>query len=124
MRCTHARSAARPHDAEARPEQELLTSPALFEEAAPGFKLKEQAMKKSDLVERAESCLMMVIEDERPSLKSLTMPELRRIWDWAQVMVYEASDNPCRARAAPKALRNLLPAGHYLQTWRMPKRAR
>lgn len=79
-------------------------------------------MKKADLVERVENCLMLVIEDERPSLKSLTVPELLRIWEWAQTMHYEASDNPCRARAAPKSLRNLLPGGHYLQTWRMPKK--
>jgi hypothetical protein len=77
-------------------------------------------MKLAELRERAESCLLLV--DLEVSLAGLTKAELLKIWDWAQVLAYEASDNPCRARHAPKALRERLPADHYLQRWRMPKR--
>jgi len=55
---------------------------------------------------------------------SLSDDDAKRIIRWAGVMMFEASDNDCRARCAPKCLRQLLPADHYLQTWRLPKRAK
>jgi hypothetical protein len=73
--------------------------------------------------------LLLVVEDHQDiivseSLDALTKDEMVRIIKWATVVHYEASDNPCRARCAPKCLRKLLPKDHYLQTWRMPKRQR
>ncbi len=51
----------------------------------------------------------------------LTVVALNKIGKWAATMMFEASDNPCRARYAPRELREILPDDHYLQTWRMPK---
>lgn len=57
-----------------------------------------------------------------PDLCWLTKDELIKICKWTKIVMYEASDNPCRARYAPKCLRQLLPKDHYLQQWRMPKK--
>lgn len=79
---------------------------------------------RNGLVEAAKTALLLVLDDDVNSLElsSLSDEELQRIVRWAHVMHLEASDNPCRARAAPKCLRKLLPPSHYLQKWRMPKR--
>lgn len=81
-------------------------------------------MKITELRELTCNRLLLVIEEPTPipSLDDLTKADLEKIAKWAITCHYEASDNPCRARAAPKALRRLLPANHYLQRWRMPKR--
>jgi hypothetical protein len=78
-------------------------------------------MKKSDLLERVQSVLFCAIDLEI-NLTRLTSADLDKIGRWATVMIYEASDNDCRARHAPRELRELLPKDHYLQTWRMPKK--
>jgi hypothetical protein len=76
-----------------------------------------------------ENVLLLVLENHQDYLASealdaLTKPEMIQIFRWASAMSHEASDNPCRARCAPKCLRRLLPVDHYLQTWRVPKRRR
>lgn len=76
------------------------------------------------LIEVTKTALLLVLDDDINSLEldSLSDVELQRIVRWAHAMHSEASDNPCRAGAAPKCLRKLLPPTHYLQKWRMPKR--
>lgn len=80
-------------------------------------------MIKTTLRERAFDMLLCVLEtsDEIPDLTRLNKAQLTQICEWASVMTFEASDNPCRARHAPRCLRDLIPEGHYLQKWRMPK---
>lgn len=83
-------------------------------------------MTKLQLVEAVENVLLMVLDEADKvadlDLDSLTKAELDRIGKWAATMMFEASDNPCRARQAPACLRAMLPKEHYLQTWRKPKR--
>jgi len=84
-------------------------------------------MKKNQVREQLENCLLMVLENHQDELASesidaLTIAQMKLIIVWCQTMMYEASDNPVRARYAPKALRELLPPGHYLHTWRKPRR--
>lgn len=80
-------------------------------------------MRLQELRERVANALLMVLEErDSVSLDGVTRANLIKIGVWAQTMMYEASDNPVRARHAPKVLRERLPADHYLQRWRMPKR--
>lgn len=76
-------------------------------------------VRRAELQDRVENCLLAI--NETVDIGSLAIAELSRVWRWAATMVYEASDNPCRARSAPKCLRDLLPKDHYLQTWRRRK---
>lgn len=78
-------------------------------------------MKKAELLDRVKSILLCAL-DLDIDLGGLTSAALDKVGRWATVMMYEASDNDCRARYAPRELRELLPKDHYLQKWRMPKR--
>ncbi len=88
-------------------------------------------MPKAELRDRVLNILLCVLDpaangDDYPfaseDFDKLSVAALNKIGKWATVMMYEASDNPCRARHAPKELRDILPNDHYLQKWRMPKR--
>ena len=81
-------------------------------------------MQKAELKKRVTNVLLLVLDGPLPDLDNLTVHELSQIGKWCAKMHYEASDNPVRARAAPKCLRLLLPKDHYLQTWRRRKHAR
>ena len=80
---------------------------------------------KRSLLEQVTNMLLCLDFDEPPEgLIKLTVPELKQVARWCATSMFEASDNPVRARCAPKCLRRLLPADHYLQRWRVPKRRR
>ena len=77
--------------------------------------------------DRLENALLMVLDNHQEIIPSeaidaFSEEEAQAVILWAGVMMFEASDNPVRARHAPKCLRRVLPADHYLQAWRMPKR--
>jgi len=81
--------------------------------------------RKAEIIERARDWLCLSAletEEEVPDLSGLTIAELEKIIYWCAMLHFEASDNPCRARHAPKSLRELMPKDHWIRRWRMPKR--
>lgn len=83
-------------------------------------------LQRARLRDQLETALLLALENHQDyiaseALDALPEKEKRQIVGWCQTMMYEASDNPVRARYAPKALRQLLPPDHYLHRWRKPK---
>lgn len=81
-----------------------------------------ESVTKNQLKQSINDSLMLAdVELSADAVDTLTKQEMIRVIDWCAAMHYEASDNPIRARCAPKCLRRLLPSDHYLQTWRVPQ---